>query len=201
MNGTVRRALTLPTTLLLATQAVLHAADAPKQHPPVQQRLAPSGYTSRVPQFAFAKTLADQERQLKDNPLMLRFAKSRKKLASDRYRPIYPGPERCCFSGSALVEKNRVIAMYHGTEVGNMVATSDDPLLLNWEKLTGQAVIPLKSKTGHPLPYHVYDPCVWERGGIYYSLSGAEIDRPRRKGPADSLSLPIERPGEMGVPA
>ena len=29
---------------------------------------------------------------------------------------IYPNPERCCFSGAALVEEDRVIAMYHGTE-------------------------------------------------------------------------------------
>ena len=47
---------------------------------------------------------------------------------------IYPNPERCCFSGSAFVEEDRVIAMYHGTVVGNMVAVSSDPLLLNWEK-------------------------------------------------------------------
>ena len=30
---------------------------------------------------------------------------------------IYPGPENCCFSGATLAEENRVIAMYHGTEV------------------------------------------------------------------------------------
>jgi beta-fructofuranosidase len=47
---------------------------------------------------------------------------------------IYPGPERAVFSGATLVEENRVIAMYHGTEVGNMVAVSSDPLLLNWER-------------------------------------------------------------------
>ena len=47
---------------------------------------------------------------------------------------IYPNPERCCFSGATLVEEDRVIAMYHGTEVGNMVAVSSDPLLLNWEQ-------------------------------------------------------------------
>ena len=41
---------------------------------------------------------------------------------------IYPNPERCCYSGSAFVEEDRVIAMYHGTEVGNMVAVSSDPL-------------------------------------------------------------------------
>ena len=56
---------------------------------------------------------------------------------------IYPDPERCCFSGATLVEEDRVIAMYHGTEVGNMVATSSDPLLLNWTKVAGQAVVPM----------------------------------------------------------
>lgn len=44
----------------------------------------------------------------------------------------YPNPERAVFSGTTLVEENRVIAMYHGTRIGNMVATSSDPLLLNW---------------------------------------------------------------------
>ena len=43
---------------------------------------------------------------------------------------IYPNPEYQCFSGSTLVEEDRVIAIYHGTRVGNMVAVSDDPLLL-----------------------------------------------------------------------
>lgn len=84
---------------------------------------------------------------------------------------IYPGPERAVYSGSTLVEQNRVIAMYHGTEVGNMVAISDDPLLLNWRKVTGKAVIPLRNSTGFPLPYSVFDPSIWKRNGIYYSLS------------------------------
>ena len=48
---------------------------------------------------------------------------------------IYPGPEKCCFSGATLVEENRVIAMYFGTEVGEMIAVASDPLLLNWEKM------------------------------------------------------------------
>ncbi len=186
-------------------------------------------YISPVPKFTFAKTLAEQEEQLKTNPLMLRFAKSRKRLASDPYRPIYhfispestlndpnglcywqgnwhmfyqgyppednrqhwghavskdlihwkdlpyaiyPSPERAVFSGATLVEDNRVIAMYHGTTVGNMVAVSDDPLLLNWEKLTGNAVISSESKTGFPLPYRVFDPCIWKKDDVYYSLSG-----------------------------
>ena len=56
---------------------------------------------------------------------------------------IYPNPERCCYSGSTLVEKDRVLAMYHGPEAGNMVAVSSDPLLLNWKKVSGGPVIPL----------------------------------------------------------
>ena len=148
----------------------------------------PADYTSRVPAFTFGATLDEQERQLKENPLMLRFAASRAKMAADPYRPlfhfvspegslndpnglcrwrgrwhlfyqgyppddprqhwghavsedlihwrdlpyaIYPNPEEKCYSGATLVEKERVIAMYHGTKVGNMVAVSTDPLLLN----------------------------------------------------------------------
>ena len=64
--------------------------------------------------------------------------------------------------------------MYHGTKVGNMVALSSDPLLLNWEKVTGQAVIP------HPddlenAPYSVFDPCIWKKDGAYYALSGGTL--------------------------
>ena len=90
---------------------------------------------------------------------------------------IYPNPERASFSGSALVEEDRVIAHYHGTEVGNLVAISDDPLLLNWEKVTGEAVIPMLNRDtvlidGEPQPHHVYDPFIWEEDGTYYSISG-----------------------------
>ena len=88
---------------------------------------------------------------------------------------IYPNPEECCFSGAALVEQDRVIAMYHGTKVGNMVARSHDPLLLNWEKLTGQAVIPGAKPDGPTLPYSVFDPCIWQKDGVYYSLSGGTV--------------------------
>jgi beta-fructofuranosidase len=88
---------------------------------------------------------------------------------------IYPNPERCCFSGSTLVEKNRVIAMYHGTTVGNMVAVSSDPLLLNWEKVTGKAVIPMTNPEGSALPYRVFDPCIWKKGNMYYSLSAGTL--------------------------
>ena len=88
---------------------------------------------------------------------------------------IYPNPERCCFSGSSYVEEDRVIAMYHGTEVGNMVAVSSDPLLLNWEKVTGEAVIPMRNPDGSTPPYRVFDPCIWKKDGMYYSLSGGTL--------------------------
>ena len=88
---------------------------------------------------------------------------------------IYPDPEECCFSGASLVEKDRVIAMYHGTKVGNMVAVSSDPLLLNWEKVTGKPVIPIANEDGSPLPYRVFDPCVWQKDGFYYALSGGTL--------------------------
>ena len=91
---------------------------------------------------------------------------------------IYPNPEECCFSGATLVEEDRVIAMYHGTKVGNMVAISSDPLLLNWEKVTGQAVIPISSADSSPLPYRVFDPCIWRKGDLYYALSAGQLPGP-----------------------
>ncbi|TSA37451.1 MAG: glycosyl hydrolase family 32 domain protein [Verrucomicrobiaceae bacterium] len=221
--------------LLLAGE--IHAADGAEKKEKPSTAGKPYN-TSLVPKFTFAETLAEQEAQLKDNPLMLRFAESRKKLAADRYRPlfhfvspekklhdpnglcfwqgrwhlfyqafppegggihwghaisddlihwrdlpyaIYPGPEKACWSGSALVEDNRVIAMYHGVAAGIMVATSDDPLLLNWEKLkgkTGGAVIP-------PGPeYMISAPCIWRKGDAYYSLSGYIQPRTGERGEA-----------------
>jgi beta-fructofuranosidase len=82
---------------------------------------------------------------------------------------IYPDPENACFSGSILIEDGRAIAMYHGTQVGNMVAVSSDPLLLNWEKLGTGPVIPMHTDES---PYVIYDPCIWRKGEDYYSLSG-----------------------------
>lgn len=85
---------------------------------------------------------------------------------------IHPGPENRCYSGTTLVERDRVIAMYHGTEVGNMVAVAADPLLLNWTKRTGHAVIPLKAADAIPGCQCIFDPCIWKHGDWYYSLSG-----------------------------
>ena len=95
---------------------------------------------------------------------------------------IYPDPEEKCFSGATLVEQDQVVAMYHGTEVGNMVAVSSDPLLLNWQKVANKAVIPIKSTDGSALPYRVFDPCIWKKKGMYYSLSaGTKPEGPAGK--------------------
>ena len=96
---------------------------------------------------------------------------------------LYPDVERDCFSGQALVEPERVVAMYHGTESGNSVAVARDPLLLNWTKHPNNPVIPgtnrAVSRAGGA-EYRVFDPCVWkEDDGFYYSLSGTYKDGER----------------------
>ena len=205
--------------LLLAGSGLFHRSPAQDAKPEV---------ASKVPRYTFADTLEEQERQLKTNPLLLRFQASRKELESDPHRPIYhyvnpegmlndpnglcfwkgrwhlfyqayppedprqhwghavsddlvhwrdlplaiyPGPEEKVFSGTTLAEENRVIAIYHGVGAGTMVAVSDDPLLLNWRKVSGQAVIPLPPKGAPPLPYNVFDPAIWKQGGYYYALT------------------------------
>ena len=85
---------------------------------------------------------------------------------------IYPGPELKVYSGSTLVDDDKVIAMYHGTMLGSMVATSSDPLLLNWDKVSDGAVVPIVNPNGFTLPYSVFDPCIWKKDGVYYSLCG-----------------------------
>ncbi|MDQ3624154.1 MAG: glycoside hydrolase family 32 protein [Verrucomicrobiota bacterium] len=211
--------------ILLASALALHAQEKPRD------------YTSKAPRFPFATSLAEQETQLKDNPLLLRFREARRKQASAPHTPlyhfsspeaqlndpnglcfwqgrwhlfyqarppedgrwhwahavsadlihwrdlpyaIYPNPEEQCYSGTTLVEADRVIAMYHGRNLGNMVAVSRDPLLLNWEKVTGGTVIPIEKDgvehhflSREPLPYRIYDPCIWKKDGVYYSLSGS----------------------------
>lgn len=106
---------------------------------------------------------------------------------------ISPGPEEACWSGSTWVEDDRVIAIYHGHKLGNMVAVASDPLLLDWQKVTGTTVIPnpcpiwTKTAGGEPMAgvggnsvpagaiNFVYDPCIWKQGDFYYSTSGGTL--------------------------
>ncbi|MHB0998064.1 MAG: glycoside hydrolase family 32 protein [Armatimonadota bacterium] len=73
--------------------------------------------------------------------------------------------EKGCWSGTSLVEDDRVIANYHAHQGGNCIATSSDDLLVNWEKLPANPVIPFD-------PAMTYDPCIFKDGDTYYSISG-----------------------------
>jgi len=97
---------------------------------------------------------------------------------------LYPDTELHCFSGQTLVEDDRVIAMYHGKNSGNSIATASDPLLLNWEKHPDNPLIPNIEVDEAEYPYRVGDTCIWKEKDGYYSLSGTSIDgfiRERRK--------------------
>lgn len=86
---------------------------------------------------------------------------------------LYPDKEKQCWSGQTLVEADRVIAIYHGLEAGNSIATASDPLLLNWKKHPGNPVIPIVPVDDNGAPYRVFDPCIWREDDGYYALSGS----------------------------
>lgn len=93
---------------------------------------------------------------------------------------LYPDPGKLrasqVYSGSALAESNRVLVIYHSTGKGNTIASSSDPLLLNWKKIIKEpnlATIPLnRDENDFGSPYRVWDPFLWKEGKTYYSLSG-----------------------------
>ena len=99
---------------------------------------------------------------------------------------LYPDTEYDCYSGQTLVEDDRVVAIYYGTRSGNAIATTSDPLLLNWQKHPNNPVIPGDTQKrggggGTPVgepgrQYRVFDPCIWKEDDGYYSLSGTYKD-------------------------
>lgn len=93
---------------------------------------------------------------------------------------LYPDREKDCFSGQTLVEADRVIAIYHGTQAGNAIATASDPLLLNWRKHPDNPVIPIVPVDENGAPYRVFDPCIWKEDDGYYALSGTYKDGENR---------------------
>ena len=97
---------------------------------------------------------------------------------------IYPDQEYAVFSGSTLVEEDRVIAMYHGRWIGNMIATASDPLLLNWKKSSANPVIPIlpDERVNKGRPYAVFDPFLWKDETGYYALSGALYGEQEERG-------------------
>ena len=85
---------------------------------------------------------------------------------------LCPDQEKDCFSGQTLVEDDRVVAIYHGTEAGNAIATASDPLLIDWQKHPDNPVIPMVDVDDDGYPYRVFDPCIWKASDGYYALSG-----------------------------
>ena len=81
---------------------------------------------------------------------------------------LYPDPEWKCFSGNCWVEEDRVVAFYPGIGLGKMVATSTDPLLLNWDKMDKNPVIPLEKAGGGG------DGFIWKENDTYYALSSGK---------------------------
>lgn len=93
---------------------------------------------------------------------------------------VAPTIEKSCFSGQMLVEDDRVVAMYHGVGIGNMIATASDPLLTEWTKHPANPVVPhVEFDKTSGRPYRVFDPCIWKEEDGYYSLSGSYIDGSR----------------------
>lgn len=90
----------------------------------------------------------------------------------DLPRAILPGVEKECWSGMVMIEEDRAIAAYFGLGAGIMIATSNDPLLVRWEKVNGgEPIIPLTSPDGKQ-KYMAFDPCIWKNGDKYNLISG-----------------------------
>ena len=74
---------------------------------------------------------------------------------------IYPGIGQNCASGTTVVEEDRVIAFYPSWGAGQMVAVSEDPLLLNWTHTPES-----------PFSF-CGDSCIWKHDDTYYGLLGS----------------------------
>lgn len=82
---------------------------------------------------------------------------------------IVPTPgsydQKGCWSGTSLVEEDRVIACYHAHQGGNALAVARDEMLVEWEKHPGNPFAAWD-------PAKTYDPCIWYHDGTYWSASG-----------------------------
>ena len=85
--------------------------------------------------------------------------------------PVDPFDRDGCYSGTAFVNMEGVpTIIYHGVRGGICIATSQDELLVEWEKNPANPVIPT------PVPGDAYKvdgaPCAWIEGDTYYALTG-----------------------------
>jgi beta-fructofuranosidase len=90
--------------------------------------------------------------------------------------------------------------MYHGTRSATWSPCPSDPLLLNWEKVTGQAVIPLPKPGDAPLPYNMFDPCIWKQGEYYYALTAGTCRFPAAAIRCAPIPASLEGSGNVGIP-
>ena len=86
-----------------------------------------------------------------------------------------PGPEGAdrdqCYSGAAFINKEGVPTfIYHGLPDGICLATSDDDMLINWEKHPANPIIP-NPQAGDEFRIGGA-PCAWVEGDTYYALTG-----------------------------
>ena len=76
-----------------------------------------------------------------------------------------------CYSGAAFVTREGAPAfIYHGVPDGICQATSDDDLLVAWDKHPANPIIPTPGPTD---PYRIGGaPCAWIEEDTYYALTG-----------------------------
>ena len=89
-----------------------------------------------------------------------------------RCRPARKGADRDqCFSGAAFINKEGIPTfIYHGLPDGICLATSDDDMLIYWEKHPANPIIP-NPQAGDE--YRIAGaPCAWVEGDTYYALTG-----------------------------
>ena len=87
--------------------------------------------------------------------------------------PTPGGPDQSgCWSGGAVNNNGVPTLIYYGHPEGNCIAVSDDTLI-TWEKHPANPVIP------YPLEgddWRPFDPCAWQEGDTWYSLSGGKLE-------------------------
>ena len=87
--------------------------------------------------------------------------------------PTPDGPDRSgCWSGGAVNNNGVPTLIYYGHPEGNCIATSDDDLI-TWEKHPANPVIPYPPEGDGWRPF---DPCAWQEGNMWYSLSGGKLE-------------------------
>ena len=87
--------------------------------------------------------------------------------------PTLDGPDRSgWWSGGALNNNGVPTLIYYGHPDGNCIATSDDDLI-SWEKHPENPVIPYPPEGDGWRPF---DPCAWQEGDTWYSLSGGKLE-------------------------